>query len=316
MLTEILDSISEIELSIGKAVNWLKNGIPVAFPTETVYGLGAGLFDINAIEKIFRIKGRKFSNPLSAHISNVSDVEFLCSEIKDEFYILAEEFLPGPLSIIMKKKKEVSDLVTGGGDTLSIRIPDNEIFLRLSQNFGQPIAGTSANLSGRPSPVTAMHVFDDLQGEIPVILDGGSSRYSIESTVISLVGSEPVLIRPGAIPQTAISKILGKEIISLNKQITLFEHNLTLSKESYKIYTFDSIDSLLSFYRHNKNRKIMIMSRNNELFKSEKNYVKTDVSTFFTELRNAEKNGIEMILVDVDDYVKQSDVLRHRLKIY
>ena len=316
MVTEILDAVHNKSESIRIALEWLRAGMPVAFPTETVYGLGAGIFDLNAVEKIYRIKGRDTGNPLSAHISSVSDVEIICSEIKDDFYLLAQHFLPGPLSIVMRKKKEVSDLVTGGGDTISIRIPDNEVFRQLSKLFGSPIAATSANKSGRPSPIDANHVFDDLHGEIPVILDTGRCRYQIESTVVSLVGDEPVLIRPGAISQNKINDVLGKKIISLDKQLTIYnDTRSSLNRSKMKILCFDNAGSIESYYKANNQIKLLIMTRNPNFSESEYNIVRTNESTFFQDLREAEKSGIEILLVDKDEYVMSNEVLRHRLRI-
>jgi L-threonylcarbamoyladenylate synthase len=315
MQTDILDTQSDLDKSIHTAVDWLRSGIPVSFATETVYGLGAGIFDLNGVSRVFNIKGRDFRNPLSAHISSIKDAEMLCQDIKDDFYKLAEAFLPGPLSIVMKKKMEVPSLVTGGGETLSIRFPDNDIFIGLSKAFGQPIAATSANKSGKPSPISANDVFDDLNGLIPVILDSGKCRYQIESTVISLVNDEIALIRPGAIPQKAISTLLGREIISLNKQLAVFDPiKSSLNNSKFKILCFDSIDEILEFAKANLGKRILIMTRNDSIF-GQKNTIYTNVSTFFSELREAEKNEIDYLLVEKDEYVMSNEVLRHRLKI-
>lgn len=315
MQTKILDALGDKSNSIASALDWLMSGMPVVFPTETVYGLGSGIFDINAVEKVFTIKGRDRLNPLSAHISSVNDALMLCTDIKDEYYKLAEEFLPGPLSIVMKKRKEVSDLVTGGSDTISIRLPDNDIFRLLSEKFGQPIAATSANKSGKPSPVTALHAFEDLQGLVPVILDSGRCRYQIESTVISLAGDEPVLIRPGAISQKRISEVLGREIKSLSRQITIFNHQKSsLDNSKFKIICFDEFSEILDFCNSHRNNKIIVMSRSN-YDKNIENIIRTDESTFFNDLREAEKSRVEFLLVEKDDYVMTSEVLRHRLKI-
>ncbi|MBX3042666.1 MAG: threonylcarbamoyl-AMP synthase [Ignavibacteriae bacterium] len=313
MITEILNISTDFDSSIEKALSWLRAGMPVVFPTETVYGIGGGLFDLNAVEMVYKIKGRDFKNPLSAHISNINDAKMLCRDIPDEFYILADKFLPGPLSIVMSKRSEVPDLVTGGGDTLSIRFPANDIFLELSQKFGQPIAATSANKSGKPSPVIAMHAYDDLQGLVPVILDAGKCRYQIESTVISLV-DEPKLIRPGAISQKVISEALGREIKSLNTQIAVFDNKKSsLENSSFRIICFDNFDSIIDFCKDKSKNDILIFSRENihDIFSVQK----TEESSFFSDLRDAEINGVQYLLVEKDQYVMNSEVLRHRLKI-
>lgn len=315
MQTRVFNCITDSDYAVNNAVEWLISGIPIAFPTETVYGIGAGLFDINGVENVFKIKGRNFSNPLSAHISTIKDVELLCKDVKDDFYKLAEAFLPGPLSIVMKKRKEVPDIVTGGGNTLSIRVPDNDIFRKLSQKFSQPIAATSANKSGKPSPVIAEHVFDDLNGLVPVILDSGKCRYQIESTVLSLVEDKPILIRPGAISQSKIRELLGKEIISLDRQITLFESDKSSLKNSkFEIICLDNSDEIIDFMLKHPNKRLLVMSRSDK-FKGLPNFTFTNELSFFQDLRNAEKNEIDYLVVEKDDYVMSSEVLRHRLKI-
>lgn len=315
MITNILDALLDKESAVNKAVESLKEGLPVAFPTETVYGLGAGIFDLNAIELIYKIKVRDARNPLAAHISSIRDAEILCENLSDDFYLLAEAFLPGPLSIVMRKSKIVSDKVSGSSGTISIRMPDHEVFTLLSKKFGQPIAATSANISGNPSPVEASHVFDDLNGKIPIILDAGRCSYRIESTVISLLNKEPVLIRPGAVSQKSISQVLNKEIKSNDKQVVLYNYyKNAMERKKMTILSLDSQESIKSYYNANPSKKILIMTRSSN-FGDEFNKIQTNESTFFQDLREAEKKGIEILLVDKDNYVMQSDVLRHRLKL-
>ncbi|MDX9790142.1 MAG: L-threonylcarbamoyladenylate synthase [Candidatus Kapabacteria bacterium] len=316
MKTEII-KVSDDDMNwANRGVEYLKSGLPVAFPTETVYGVGSGIFDLSGVERVYGIKGRNFMNPLSAHISDLSHVELLCHDIRPEFYLLAEKFLPGPLSIIMRKRKEVPDIVSGGGDTLSIRFPDNKYFLSFAKMFGQPIAATSANISGKPSPVSAQDVFDDLGGKIPMIIDGGKCRYRIESTVISLAGDKAVLIRPGVISQEEISRVLGYEIISYNRQIVAVDNmKSSLHNSSLKILCFDNIDKIIDFCENNNQLKIAVMSRNTKNKMKEFEYIKTDANEFFDNLRELEKNGTDVLLIEKDEYVMTSEVLRHRLKI-
>ena len=172
IITKILDVKKNKELSIDLAIESINRGFPVAFPTETVYGLGAPIFNIDTIRKIFEIKQRDLGNPLTAHISNLNDVDFLCKDIPDDFYKLSEKFLPGPLAIILHKKNEINNIISGNQSTLSIRFPANSFFLEFANIIGQPFAATSANLSGRPSPNCAEVVLDDLNLEVP----GGRRR--------------------------------------------------------------------------------------------------------------------------------------------
>ncbi|GAB1371219.1 hypothetical protein MASR1M45_12810 [Candidatus Kapaibacterium sp.] len=316
MNTEILDAINFEDSSIKQALDWLRNGYPVAFPTETVYGIGAGIYDTYAVEKVFKIKGRDFRNPLSAHISRLEDALELCLDIPDEFYMIAEKFLPGPISIVMKKKNSVPDIVTGGGNTISIRYPDNNVFLKMAGLFVQPIAATSANRSGRPSPTSAADVFDDLTGLIPAIIDTGTCKYQIESTVISLADKKVELIRPGAIPQSAIKAVIGKEILSRNRQIILKEdYKSSLNATKLNIECFDNLEKIYEFANLNTNKKILIMAFDTSIINSSCDITKTDELTFFSTLRKAEKESYDFLLVLVDDYVRSSEVLSHRLRI-
>ncbi|MCL5991838.1 MAG: L-threonylcarbamoyladenylate synthase [Bacteroidetes bacterium] len=197
-------NLSEIQ----KAVRLLNDGEIIGFPTETVYGIGGDIFNEEAVNKIFDIKNRQLNLPLSAHLSAISDVEDVAFDVPDEFFILADKLLPGPLTVILKKKKSISDSVTSGLKTIGVRVPDNKIFQKLIEEFGKPLAATSANLSGKKSAITAEEVRTYFPEEISLILDGGRCRYSQESTVISLIEFPPLLIREGVIRTTILEDIL------------------------------------------------------------------------------------------------------------
>ncbi len=177
----------------------LRNGGLVAFPTETVYGLGGNALDPSASMKIYAAKGRPSDNPLIVHISEVSDIEKLAVDIPKEAYRLAERFWPGPMTMILKKADIVPKETTGGLDTVAIRLPSDPIARMLIKTSGVFIAAPSANLSGRPSPTTAEHVIEDLSGRIDMIIDGGSCEIGLESSIIDLSGAEPLILRPGFI---------------------------------------------------------------------------------------------------------------------
>lgn len=316
MNTQILDVLVNNEKFINQAVEFLKSGLPVVFPTETVYGLGAGLFDINAVERIYKIKGRSFTNPLSAHLSRIKDIDMICETVKDEFYILEEAFLPGPISIVMKKRNEIPNLVTGGGKTISVRFPDNEVFTALSAKFGQPIAGTSANLSGGISATEAIHAYEDLNGLVPIILDSGRCKFRIESTVLSLVGDSPELIRPGAISQSDIEKVLNRKIISRSNQIVLSGNNInSISSSKFNVISFKDKNEIIDFYQKNNDKKICILSSNISIFKQIKDVAILNEMNIFSDLRNIKNQGYELVVIYIDEYVINSEVLRHRLKI-
>ncbi len=187
----------------------LKGGL-VAFPTETVYGLGANALDKEASKKIYEAKGRPSDNPLIVHIASVKDMEVLAKDISPKAYRLAEVFWPGPLTIILNKAENVPKQTTGGLDTVAIRLPANQIARQLIKDSGIFIAAPSANLSGKPSPTTANHVFQDLNGKIDMIIDGGNATLGLESTIVDLSGDTPLILRPGCITKAMLENVIGE----------------------------------------------------------------------------------------------------------
>lgn len=187
----------------------LKRGEIAAFPTETVYGLGASVYNENALKKIFTAKGRPSDNPLIVHICEKSELKKLTSEIPLKAVKLMDKFMPGALTIIFKKSDAVSKTVTGGLDTVAVRMPKNDIALSLIRECGFPLAAPSANKSGLPSATTAKHVFDDLNGRIEYILDGGECEIGLESTVIDVTTDPPRLLRNGGVTIEEIEKEIG-----------------------------------------------------------------------------------------------------------
>ncbi len=195
---------------IRQAAKIIKSGKLVAFPTETVYGLGANALDSKAVKKIFEAKGRPSDNPLIIHISDIADLGILSEQIPKTAFVLIEKFWPGPLTLVLKKSKFVPKIVSGGLDTVAIRMPKNKIAQKLIELSGTPIAAPSANTSGNPSPTRAEHVIQDLSGKINAIIDGGPAKIGIESTVIDLSKKIPMLLRPGGVTLEELQKILGK----------------------------------------------------------------------------------------------------------
>lgn len=209
-MTEIL-SVSEASLK--KASELLKRGELVAFPTETVYGLGADGFNQEAVIKIFKAKGRPQDNPLILHIHSFSELEDIAEEISPIAKTLMKKFWPGPITFVVRAKKTVPEAVRAGLSTVAVRMPENSHALLLLGEFGRAVAAPSANSSGKPSPTCAKAVYDDLKGKIPLILDGGDTDIGLESTVLDTTGDFPVILRPGKIsiedlreffPQTAL----------------------------------------------------------------------------------------------------------------
>ncbi len=207
------------EQIIEKACELIKNKQVVALPTETVYGLFADATSSFACENIFKAKERPMDNPLIVHICDYEMLNRVAAEVNEDAMKLANEFWPGPLTIILKKSDLIPQEVSAGLDTVGIRMPRTPVILEIISKTGLPLAGPSANRSGRPSPTNAQYVYEDLQSRIPMIIDDGNCDVGVESTVVSLVGEKPIIFRPGYITQSQISAVLGKEV-ELSKGIT------------------------------------------------------------------------------------------------
>ena len=200
MKTQLLPATDE---SLALAARLLAEGELVAFPTETVYGLGAHAMDAQAVLGIFSAKGRPADNPLIVHIHDRSQLDGIC-EVNDAAIRLMDAFWPGPLPIILPRKDAVPNAVTANLDTVAVRMPAHPVALALLKSCNLPVAAPSANRSGKPSPTSARHVFDDMDGRIPLIIDGGESEVGLESTVISLSGEKPCILRPGGVTKAML----------------------------------------------------------------------------------------------------------------
>ncbi len=199
---------TEYDNSINTAAEILKNGGVVGMPTETVYGLAASAYDNNAINKVFEAKGRPQDNPLIVHISDMEMLKEVAEDIPEVVYTLAESFWPGPLTMVLHRTNKVAESVSAGLLTVAVRMPSNQIALDVIKKSGLPLAAPSANVSGRPSPTSANHVVNDLDGKIDAVLMGEDSDFGVESTVITLVGETPILLRPGAVTYEQLLKFL------------------------------------------------------------------------------------------------------------
>lgn len=209
MNTLLLDTRSDPE-ALTKAADLLRAGEVVGMPTETVYGLAANALDAEAVAKIFAAKGRPQDNPLIVHIADFEQIFGLTAYLPDAAYQLAEAFWPGPLTMILPKADCIPDAVSAGLTTVGIRLPSHPIARELIRTAGLPLAAPSANLSGRPSTTTARHVLEDLGGKIPAVVEGGPCMVGVESTVISLAGDKPRLLRPGGISLEQLREVLGE----------------------------------------------------------------------------------------------------------
>lgn len=206
MITDVLP-IDQVSLAQAKEI--IEKGGVVAFPTETVYGLAANAFDTNAVGSIFSIKGRPNDNPLIVHVHRDYDITQLVDRIPEYAKLLTQAFLPGPLTMVYKSKMAVSSAVSCGMDTLAVRIPSHKGAQEFLKYINLPIAAPSANVSKHVSPVTAGHVYDDLNGKIPLILDGGKCSGGIESTVLDCTGEVPCVLRSGLITREMIADVAG-----------------------------------------------------------------------------------------------------------
>lgn len=194
---------------IRTAAKIIKEGGLIAFPTETVYGLGADGLNPEAVKKIFLAKGRPVDNPLILHIANMKDVFYLAAIVPLKAQVLMENFWPGPLTLILPKSKFIPDEITAGLDTVAIRMPQHPVALALIRESGVPLAAPSANLSGYPSPTEAAHVWHDLSERIDGILDAGAAGVGLESTVLDISGEVPVILRPGGVTKEELEEVIG-----------------------------------------------------------------------------------------------------------
>lgn len=212
MKTEIIKlDPGNIDVSrVDFAADVLKAGGLVAFPTETVYGIGANAINENAVKNIYKAKGRPSDNPLIVHVWNKEKVKELVSSIPDSASTLMNTFWPGPLTLVMEKSDIIPAIITAGLNTVAIRMPSHPVALSLLERSGLPLAAPSANTSGKPSPTNASHVIEDLYGKVDVIIDAGSCGVGLESTVLDITSRPPVILRPGGITYEQLSGILGE----------------------------------------------------------------------------------------------------------
>lgn len=199
--------------SIDEVAQYLREGDLIAFPTETVYGLGACAENESAVSKVYQAKGRPSDNPLIVHVSCIDEVLNYVTELPENAQLLMETYWPGPLTIVLPiQSGALSNTVTGGLPTCAFRMPDFDLTRRLIQKTG-PLVGPSANTSGKPSPTKAIHVYNDLSGKIKGVLDGGTTKVGVESTVIEITQNEVVILRPGAITKSMIEKIVDIPVV-------------------------------------------------------------------------------------------------------
>ncbi len=284
----------------------LASGQVVAFPTETVYGLGASLFQPKAIDKIFHLKKRPSDNPLIVHISNLDEVSKIAKKIPKDFYFLAEKFFPGPLTVVLEAKEIVPRIATANKDTIAIRMPNNECALRLIEYAETPLVAPSANLSGKPSSTKAAHVIEDFNNKIPYVLDGGDCNIGIESTVVLLEGDGPCLLRPGSISPEEIELCLNKKV-KINKK----EHNGCSPGMKYRHYAPDAFVFL------KKEKDIVDYHFIKPLFLSSDQLSGTKLLTrqnLYELFRFADRNKFQEVVIVDSDSLRRDNALFNRIE--
>lgn len=287
---------------IDLAAQLLKKGELVAFPTETVYGLGAPIFSPETVAKIYQAKGRPSDNPLIAHISSLDQLSQIAQDIPPEFYRLAEAFFPGALTVVLKKHPLVPGIVSGGLETIAVRMPSHPVARKLIEAVGQPLVAPSANLSGRPSSTTAQHVIADFQDKISAVMDGGPTEFGIESTVVSLV-STPCLLRWGAVSKEEIEKVLGYSLVEatekdkLSSPGTRYRHYAPEAK----VKLFTSLDQIEAYLKTAPllRRRILQDIESSELY---------------ALLRQADDEKVEEIVIYCTPQMLQDPALMDRLQ--
>lgn len=271
----------------------------VAFPTETVYGLGASAFLPAAVEKIFIAKERPSGNPLLVHVSDRKQIDGLASEISQDALLLMDAFWPGPLSMILPARTEVPRVLTGGQSSVGLRMPDHPV-ARALINAAGPIAAPSANLSGRPSPLTAGHVQADLDGRIAAILDGGPTGVGVESTIIDLCQKPYRLLRIGGVPMQSLENILQQAILFTDNENTRLPHYQTNSKVILCESEQELIDKLE--YYHGQGKAMAVVNNSGTGIKTTDDVRHYEMvlnggsSSLYSILRKAEQQGIEVLL--------------------
>ena len=286
MKTQILQG-SDLSL----AIEALLKGEPVIFPTETVYGLGAPIFNRGAIQKIFTIKRRPIDNPLIAHIASLDEAYRIAEHFSPDFFTLAEAFWPGPLAMVVPKRKEVPEIATAGLMAIGIRMPLHPIARELIERVGEPLVAPSANLSGKPSGTRLIDVLEDLDGRVGYAIDGGACDIGIESSVISLIHDEPLLLRPGKITKEAIEEVLGKKV-------HLFDRDTPILSPGMK-------------YRHYAPRaQIELIFQKEELHKG---YLIPSAKSLYADLREADRENRSHIQIYCDEEVQKDFALMNRL---
>lgn len=278
-------------LDLDAAVKSLQNGNPIVFPTETVYGLAAPVFQEQAIRKVFKIKGRPSDNPLIVHISSLEMLDLLTDDLTEDFHLLAKKFWPGPLTIVVKRKQQVPDIVSGDLPTVAIRMPSHKTALELIEKLGQPLVAPSANISGKPSPTLLSDCLEDLDGKVPYAIDGGACEIGIESTVVSLFHEVPTILRPGKITKEMLEEVLKKAVRGSSPEGPAYSPGMK--------------------YRHYAPKaQVRLIYSESELCEG---CIRPTPQNLYAELREADRRGAVEVILYCDEKVRADAGLMNRI---
>jgi len=316
----------------------LKKGGTVAFPTETVYGLGANALDSEAIKEIFVAKGRPSDNPLIVHVSKIEEILPLVKEIPKRVHSVMEKFWPGPLTIIFEKSDIVPHEISAGLSTVAIRMPSHPIAIKLIEECGLPIAAPSANISGKPSPTKAEHVIKDLIGKVDIIISGGDCNVGVESTVLDMTGEVPMILRPGGVTKEMLEDVLGE--VSIDRAVEDPSEVKETPKSPGMKYTHyapkanviiiqgqldKSVSKIkelkLSYEKENKRVGIICTDETSNKYEEgivksmgSRNHPETIAANLFKVLREFDETDVEIILSEAVDTVEIGQAIMNRLK--
>ena len=307
LINTIIKTMTIISKDIVKAIEILNNDDVVAIPTETVYGLAGNIYSEKAIKKIFQVKQRPLFNPLIVHIHSIEKIHDIVSEFPDKAKILANAFWPGSLTLILKKKSNIPDLITGGKDTVAVRIPNHPVTLSLLKQLSFPLAAPSANPFNRISPTSSLHVEDYFKNTISMVLEGGECKNGIESTIIGFENNEPVLYRLGSISIEDIINVIGQIKIKNNKEIAPNAPGMLAKHYAPKTKTY-LVNDVENFVKNYQNKKVGILRFSEDIHSinvvhveilSKTGDLKEAASRLYNSLHKLDNLNLDMIVAEI-----------------
>lgn len=317
--TILVDKYASEAEAYSQAVEKLQNGEVVAFPTETVYGLGAIATDAEAVDKIFKAKGRPADNPLIVHVDSKETALEYVTNVTDKAIKCMDAFWPGALTLILDTKPETfASNVTAGLETVGIRVPNHPVALELLKQLKMPVAAPSANTSGKPSPTMAEHVFHDMDGKIPMILDGGATEIGIESTVLDMTCEPPCILRPGQVTKEQLEEVIG--IVRLSSEVQSNSPKSPGMKYLHyapeaPVYLIEEDVRLIEMaidHLHNEGKKVAVLSPHD--FQTADYDFPLSAETLYSSLRKCDMMDVNIILAAVSPDKQNNVAILNRLE--